>query len=116
MNSIEEIIKERINYFNNKEYEKIYDIYSINSEFKQFFPEIEVYREHFFKLIELFLPVSVEIYKVLYNNEWAEILFVENVRSLEDDVIITYYVKAFFQQENGQWKLQHEQRETAYKK
>ena len=37
-------------------------------------------------------------------------------RTLEDDVIITYYVKAFFQQENGQWKLQHEQRETAYKK
>lgn len=116
MNSIEEIIKERINYFNNKEYEKIYDIYSIHSEFKQFFPAIEAYREHFFKLIELFLPVSVEIYKVLYNNEWAEILFVENVRSLEDDVIITYYVKAFFQQENGQWKLQQEQRETAYKK
>ena len=116
MNSIEEIIKERINYFNNKEYEKIYYIYSINSEFKQFFPEIEAYREHFFKLIELFLPVSVEIYKVLYNNEWAEILFVENVRSLEDDVIITYYVKAFFQKENGKWKLQQEQRETAYKK
>lgn len=116
MNSIEEIIKERINYFNNKEYEKIYDIYSTSSEFKQFFPEIEVYREHFFKLIELFLPVSVEIYKVLYNNEWAEILFVENVRNLEDDVIITYYVKAFFQKENGKWKLQQEQRETAYKK
>ena len=68
MNSIEEIIKERINYFNNKEYEKIYDIYSIHSEFKQFFPEIEVYREHFFKLIELFLPVSFEIYILLYNN------------------------------------------------
>lgn len=116
MNSIEEIIKERIKYFNNKEYEKIYDIYSTSSEFKKFFPEIEIYREHFFKLIELFLPVSVEIYKVLYNNDWAEILFVENVRNLEEDIIITYYVKAFFQKENGQWKLQQEQRETAYNK
>ena len=116
MNNIENIIKDRINHFKNKDYEKIYDIYSIDSEFRQFFPSVEVYREHFFKLIDIFLPVNVEIYKVLYNNEWAEILFVENVRSLEDDVIITYYVKAFFQQENGQWKLQQEQRETAYKK
>lgn len=116
MNNIEDIIRERITHFSNKDYEKIYDIYSTDSEFKQFFPEIEVYKEHFFKLIEIFLPVSVEIYKVLYNNEWAEILFVENVRSLEDDVIITYYVKAYFLKENGVWKLQKEYRETSYKK
>lgn len=116
MNKIEEIITERINHFKNKDYEKIYDIYSDESEFKQFFPAIDVYKEHFFKLIEIFLPVSVEIYKVLYNNDYAEILFVENVESLEDNVIITYYVKAFFLKENGVWKLQKEQRETSYKK
>lgn len=112
----ENILQKRIEYFKNKEYEKIYDIYSLESEFRRYFESKEIYKEHFEKLIDTLVPESVEIYKVLYNNEWAEILFVENVRSLEDDVIITYYVKAFFQQENGQWKLQQEQRETAYKK
>ena len=29
MNNIENIIKDRINHFKNKDYEKIYDIYSI---------------------------------------------------------------------------------------
>lgn len=116
MNSIENIIKDRINHFKNKDYEKIYDIYSIDSEFRQFFPSVEVYREHFFKLIEVVSPVNVEIYKVLYNNEWAEILFMENVENLEDDDIITYYAKAFFIKEDNVWKIINEKRETSYKK
>ena len=116
MDKIEKIIEQRIEYFNNKDYEKIYDIYSIQSQFRQFFPEKDDYKEHFFKLIEIFLPVSIEIYKVLYNNEVAEILFLEKIKNLEEENVVSYYVKANFAREEGLWKIVKEEREIAYNK
>ena len=87
----ENILQKRIEYFKNKEYEKIYDIYSPQSEFRRYFESKDIYKEHFEKLIDTLVPESVEIYKVLYNNESAEILFLEKLREEELEEIRKEY-------------------------
>ena len=59
----ENILQKRLEYFKNKEYEKIYDIYSAGSEFRRYFETSEKYGEHFNNLIETLMPESIEIYK-----------------------------------------------------
>lgn len=112
----ENILQNRLEYFKNKEYEKIYDIYSCNSDFRQFFENSEKYKEHFNGLIEIFMPETIEIYKVLYNNESAEILFLEKVRDLKEDKLVYYYSKSYFVLEEGSWKILKEIRESTLNK
>ncbi len=112
----ENILQKRIEYFKNKEYEKIYDIYSLESEFRRYFESKEIYKEHFEKLIDTLMPESVEIYKVLYNNESAEILFLEKLRDLKEDKLINCYSKSFFVLEDGSWKILKEIRESTLNK
>ncbi len=114
MTTPEDILKNRINFFQNKECEKIYEIYGMNSDFHNFFENINNYREHFEKLTEKFMPESVEIYKVLYNKESAEILFLEKVRDLENNQVINYYSKGYFILEEGSWKILKEVRESNF--
>ena len=42
----ENILQKRIEYFKNKEYEKIYDIYSLESEFRRYFENKEIYHNN----------------------------------------------------------------------
>ncbi|MCI6475962.1 MAG: hypothetical protein MSA07_09730 [Mucispirillum sp.] len=112
----ENILQKRIEYFKNKEYEKIYDIYSLESEFRRYFENKEIYKEHFEKLIDTLVPESVEIYKVLYNNERAEILFLEKLRDLKEDKLINCYSKSYLVLENGSWKILKEIRESTLNK
>ncbi len=112
----ENILQKRLEYFKNKEYEKIYDIYSVDSEFRRYFETKESYGEHFNNLIETFIPESVEIYKVLYNNESAEILFLEKLRDIKEDKLICCYSKSYFVLEEGSWKILKEIRESILNK
>ena len=99
-----------------KEYEKIYDIYSAESEFRRYFETKDSYGEHFNNLIETFIPESIEIYKVLYNNESAEILFLEKLRDLKENKLIYCYSKSYFVLEEGSWKILKEIRESVLNK
>lgn len=112
----ENVLQKRVKYFKNKEYEKIYDIYSIDSDFRRYFETSEKYGEHFSSLIETLIPESVEIYKVLYNNESAEILFLEKLRDLKEDKLIYCYSKSYFVLEEGSWKILKEIRESTLNK
>ena len=89
----ENILQKRIEYFKNKEYEKIYDIYSLESEFRRYFENKEIYKEHFEKLIDTLVPESVEIYKVLYNN------LIRSIPSNLVAIIFNYKKKDFFKEE-----------------
>ncbi len=115
MIKVEDILKNRVTYFKNKDFESIYDIYSRESEFKQYFSSKEMYKDHFFKLIELISPVSVEIYKVLYNNERAEVLYLEKAEHIENNTTVFYYSKAYFVLEDNIWKIEREERESSNK-
>lgn len=112
----EKILQNRLEYFKNKDYKKIYDIYSHSSEFCHFFENSEKYGEHFSGLIEIFMPESIEIYKVLHNEESAEILFLEKVRDIKEDKLVYYYSKTYFVLEEGSWKILKEIRESAVNK
>ncbi len=109
----EELLKKRVEYFNDRDFESIYNIYSKESELKQFFCTKESYKEHFFKLINHILPESVEIYKVLYNNSSVEILYIEKARDLLKDSIINFYTKTYFILEDNTWKILKEERESS---
>ncbi len=67
-------------------------------------------------MIETFIPESIEIYKVLYNNESAEILFLEKLRDLKEDKLIYCYSKSYFVLEEGSWKILKEIRESVLNK
>lgn len=112
----ENILQKRLEYFKNKEYEKIYDIYSTGSEFRRYFETSEKYGEHFNNLIETLMPESIEIYKVLYSDESAEILFLEKVRDLKEDKLVYCYSKSYFVLEEGGWKILKEIRESTLNK
>lgn len=112
----ENILQKRVEYFKNKEYKKIYDIYSTGSEFRRYFETSDKYGEHFNNLIETLMPESVEIYKILYNNESAEILFLEKIRDLKEDKLIHCYSKSYFVLEEGSWKILKEIRESILNK
>lgn len=112
----ENILQNRLEYFKNKDYEKIYDIYSNNSEFRKYFENSQQYGRHFENLIDLFMPESIEIYKVLYNNDNAEILFLEKVKDLKENKLINCYSKSYFVLEDGKWKILKEVRESVLNK
>lgn len=112
----ENVLQNRLEYFKSKDYKNIYDIYSYKSEFRRYFETSDKYGEHFNNLIEIFMPESIEIYKVLYNNESAEILFLEKVRDLKEDKLINYYSKSYFVLEEGNWKILKEIRESTLNK
>ena len=67
-------------------------------------------------MIETFIPESIEIYKVLYNNESAEILFLEKLRDLKENKLIYCYSKSYFVLEEGSWKILKEIRESVLNK
>lgn len=112
----ENILQNRLEYFKNREYVKIYEIYSHNSEFRRHFETVEMYGEHFKSLVEQFIPESIEIYKVLYNNTDAEILFLEKIREIKENKLVNCYAKSYFILENGCWKILKEIRESALNK
>ena len=62
------------------------------------------------------MPESIEIYKVLYNSESAEILFLEKLRDLKEDKLIYCYSKSYFVLEEGSWKILKEIRESILNK
>lgn len=116
MTKAENVLQKRVEYFKNKEYKKIYDIYSTGSDFRSYFETCDKYGEHFNSLIETLMPESVEIYKVLYNNDSAEILFLEKLRDLKEDKLIYCYSKSYFVLEEGSWKILKEIRESTLNK
>lgn len=64
----------------------------------------------------MFIPESIEIYKVLYNNESAEILFLEKIRDLKENKLVYCYSKSYFVLEEGSWKILKEIRESTLNK
>lgn len=112
----ENILQNRLEYFKNKDYEKIFNIYSHNSEFRSYFENSDKYGEYFNNLVEMFIPESIEIYKVLYNNESAEILFLEKIRDLKENKLVYCYSKSYFVLEEGSWKILKEIRESTLNK
>lgn len=62
------------------------------------------------------MTVYIEIYKVLYNNESAEILFLEKIRDLKENKLVYCYSKSYFVLEEGSWKILKEIRESTLNK
>ncbi len=89
----ENILQNRLEYFKNKDYEKIFNIYSHNSEFRSYFESSDKYGEYFNNLVEMFIPESIEIYKLVY-----------------------CYSKSYFVLEEGSWKILKEIRESTLNK
>lgn len=112
----ENVLQKRLEYFKRREYEKIYETYSSTSEFRKHFESAEQYGRHFTNLIKILEPESIEIYKVLYDNTGAEVLFLEKLRDLQENKLINCYVKSYFVLEDGCWKIIKETRESELNK
>ena len=95
----ENILQNRLEYFKNKDYEKIFNIYSHNSEFRSYFESSDKYGEYFNNLVEMFIPESIEIYKDLKENK-----------------LVYCYSKSYFVLEEGSWKILKEIRESTLNK
>ena len=90
----ENILQNRLEYFKNKDYEKIFNIYSHNSEFRSYFESSDKYGD----------------------NESAEILFLEKIRDLKENKLVYCYSKSYFVLEEGSWKILKEIRESTLNK
>ncbi len=49
----ENILQNRLEYFKNKDYEKIFNIYSHNSEFRSYFESSDKYGEYFYIIMKV---------------------------------------------------------------
>lgn len=118
MTKPENILQNRLEYFKNKDSSNIYDIYSKDSPLHKYFGNKKIYSEHFNNLVKLFMPLSLKIYKITYNNDSnrAEVLFLEKVQDLVENKEVNYYSKAFFILEDEKWKILEETRESSLNK
>lgn len=112
MEEIKNILIKRADDFRKGDYKSVFDLYAPDSDFRRFFPDEISYGEHFSKLIRLNLPESIEIYKVLADNNTAEVLYTEKIKSLESGCITIYYSKTEFERFDMSWKIVREKREA----
>lgn len=106
------LLLDRIRMYQEGNSDGIYDLYHSESDFKKFFNTKEVYSEHFSKLILSGVPESIEFYKILYNNDSVEVLYLEVVFDKENGDYKKYYTKTILKEEQGSLKIVREIRES----
>lgn len=112
MDKAGKLLQERVKMFQEGNSDGIYDLYHSKSDLKKFFHSKEVYKEHFSKLILLSVPESVEFYKILYNNDEVEVLYLEIILNKESGDLNKFYTKTTLKEENGSLKIMCEKRES----
>ena len=90
-----EILEKRIALYRRGSGGEIYDLYSVGSKFREFFPERDEFIKHFEKMRNEQVPVNIEVFQ-------------------RGERAVKYYSKTQFVKEGGLWKISDEKREEQY--
>lgn len=88
---------------------EIHALYDESSDLLRFFPEVDDYAEHFFRLTKGTTHAGVQIVKERESGGLAQVSYIERI--IEDNEIVQYYSKTTFRKTPLGWRITKEERE-----
>lgn len=104
------LIRLRTEAYNTSDPATIYDIYAENSDFKQWFPTLEIYKEQFFQLTSIYGSIMTEIITEKIKNKLAEVTYIDTVISAKEGTSV-FFCKGYFTLTDNGWKILKEKKE-----
>ncbi|MDR2870377.1 MAG: hypothetical protein LBV04_08005 [Deferribacteraceae bacterium] len=94
----------------NGDFAAIHELYSVNSEFHQFFPDADSYATHAKEHRKRLLSQGITVLEEKSRGSVAQVQSLESF--VEDGKAIQYNTKSTLRLEDGQWRIVSEAREA----
>lgn len=105
-----EIILNRTAAYNVSDPHTIYGMYADNSEFIQWFPTFEIYKDQFFQLTAIYGSIQTEIISEKVKSRLSEVTYIDTVISEQEGTSV-FYCKGYFTLTDKGWKILKEKKE-----